>query len=124
MTMQTYNDDDLILSMSVVKHNISNSQYNYEIAIWGSGKVVRKGGVYEGEYPENVSKEVIDTILDLGLKIKDAHAISRPPMMVHDAPTCRLKVFSHPTFINFCATNNKAVHHLTEYISSAVILPL
>jgi hypothetical protein len=122
--MTTYNDDDLILSMSVMKHNISNPEYNYEIAIWGNGKVMRKGGVYEEVYPGKISKEVIDTILDLGLKIKDAYAMSTPSRMVHDAPTCRLKVFSNPTFIDFCATNNKAVHDLTEYISSTVILPL
>ena len=121
-TMRKYKDDDLILAMSVTKHNIANPQYNYELVVYGNGKIVRKGGVYKSDYPDKVSKEVLDSIVEKGEQIKN-HSLF-PKAFVHDGPTCNLKVYGHPTSLDFCGIENEAVSDLINYVDSVIVIPV
>lgn len=119
--MNKYKDDELILAMSVNRHNIANSQYNYELAIFGNGEILRKGGVYKRDYPTKVSKEILDSIVSMSLGISSYNYTPRP--FVHDGPSRSLTVYGHPTPIDM-SLENVGVTNLLNYVDSVIILPV
>ena len=119
--MKRYKDDDLILAMSVSRHNIANPQYNYELAIFGNGAILRKGGVYKRDYPTKVSKEILDSIVSMSLEISSYNYTPRP--FVHDGPSRSLTVYGHPTSIDM-SLENEGVTKLLNYVDSVIILPI
>ena len=120
--MKKYKDDELILAMSVNQHNIANPQFNYELAIFGNGDILRKGGVYKRDYPTKVSKEILDSIVSMSFKISSYNYTPRP--FLHDGPTCSLTVYGHPTSIDYRSVENEGVTKLLNYVDSVIILPV
>ncbi|MFK7796032.1 MAG: hypothetical protein AB8E82_01165, partial [Aureispira sp.] len=121
-TMKKYTDEDVMVSISVTKHNIANPQYNYVVTVFGNGNIVRKGGVYEKDHPTTITKEVLDTIVSKALQIDDFSTMP-PRQAYHDAPTCNLSVFGYPIPLDFCSMNNEGVQQLVEYINEQIVLP-
>ena len=119
--MKKYKDDDLIFAMSVNIHNTANPQYNYELAVFGNGEILRKGGVYKRVYPIKASKEILDSIVSMGKEINSYN--SRPKPFMHDGPSRSLTVYGHPTPI-YWSTENEGVTKLLNYIDSVIILPV
>ena len=119
--MKKYKDDDLILAMSVSRHNIANPQYNYELAVFGNGEILRKGGVYKRDYPTKASKEILDSIVSMGKEISSYN--NRPRPFVHDGASRSLTVYGHPTPIDM-SLENEGVTKLLNYVDSVIILPI
>ena len=119
--MKKYKDDDLILAMSVSTHNIANPQYNYELAVFGNGEILRKGGVYKRDYPTKASKEILDSIVSMGLEISSYNYTPRPFMQ--DGPSRSLTVYGHPGPIDR-SLENEGVTKLLNYVDSVIILPV
>ena len=119
--MRKYKDDDLILAMSVNRHNIADFQYNYELTVFGNGEILRKGGVYKRNYPIKASKEILDSIVNMGIEINSYKYKPRP--FVHDGPSRSLTVYGHPTPIDM-SLENEGVTKLLNYVDSVIILPI
>lgn len=119
--MKKYKGDDLILAMSVNGHNIANPQYNYELAVFGNGKILRKGGVYKRDYPTKASKEILDSIVSMGIEISSYKYTPKP--FVHDGPSRSLTVYGHSTPIDM-SLENEGVTKLLNYVDSVIILPV
>ena len=120
--MERYKDDDLILAISVARYNIANPQYNYELTVFGNGEILRKGGVYKRDYPTKASKEILDSIVSMGMEISSYNYTPRP--FLHDGPTCSLTVYGYPTPIDYLSVENEGVTKLLNYVDSAIILPV
>jgi len=121
-TMKEYKDDELILAMSVNKHNIANPQYNYELTVFGNGEILRKGGIYKRDYPTKVSKEILDSIVSMSMEISSYKYTPKP--FLHDGPTCSLTVRGHSTPIDCKSVTNEGVTKLLNYVDSVIILPI
>lgn len=119
--MKKYKDDDLILAMSVSTHNIANPQYNYELAVFGNGEVVRKGGVYKRDYPTKASKEILDSIVSMGFEISSYNYT--PRSFLQDGASRSLTVYGHPGPIEM-NIENEGLTKLLNYVDSVIILPV
>lgn len=119
--IEPYKDIDIILSISVRKYNIANPQYNFDITVLGNGEIIREGGVYQQDYPKQLPKEILDSILEKASEI-DNYTSTAAQQMVHDGPSCSLSIYGYHRPLSFCHSNHEGIKNFINYVDSVVVL--